>query len=181
MLALDPALIDLSLESRAATFENPSGGRGQGGRAEGGRKGAPSRRVEPGEVVVLADIDGPGTVRHVWMTFPPAPPEVMRSLWMEAFYDGASSPSISVPCLDFFGLPHGRPVSYSSALTTAQEGRGFNAFFPMPFAKHLRVELTNSGAVPVVVYYQIDYTLEATPRVDAGYLHAAFRRETRRP
>ena len=177
MLALDPALIDLSLESRAATFENPSGGRGQGGRAEGGRKGAPSRRVEPGEVVVLADIDGPGTVRHVWMTFPPAPPEVMRSLWMEAFYDGASSPSISVPCLDFFGLPHGRPVSYSSALTTAQEGRGFNAFFPMPFAKHLRVELTNSAAVPVVVYYQIDYTLEAAPRADAGYLHVAFRRE----
>jgi hypothetical protein len=111
------------------------------------------------------------------MTFAPAPPEVMRGVWMEAFYDGATDPSVSVPCFDFFGLPHGRPVPYLSALMTAQEGRGFNAFVPMPFTRHLRVELTNSAAVPIVLYYQIDYTLEPRPREDASYLHVAFRRE----
>ena len=77
MFTLDPSLIDTSLDSRSATFENPTGGRGRGGRAHGGRKGAPSRAIDPGETVVLADLDGPGTVRHIWMTFPPAPPEVM--------------------------------------------------------------------------------------------------------
>jgi hypothetical protein len=136
---MNPAHIDASMQSRAATFENPSGAKGAGGAAHGGRKGAPNRYLKSGERLVLADIDGPGTVRHIWMTFPPAPPEVMRSLYIEAFYDGADEPSVSVPCLDFFGLPMGRPVAYSSALTTAQEGRGFNSYVPMPFARNLRL------------------------------------------
>src|SRR5579885_3175240 len=166
------AAIDTSLDCRAITFENPTGGRGAGGTAAGGRKGAPSRQVAPGERVTLADIDGPGVVRHVWMTFPPGPPEQMRAVTMEVFYDGASEPSVSVPCLDFFGIPHGRPVAYTSALASMQEGRGFNAYFPMPFGRHLRVELTNGGTRPIHLYYQIDLTLGAA---DGGYLHVAFR------
>ena len=91
---LDPAYIDPALDARAATFENPTGARGAGGAAAGGRKGAPSRRLDRGERVVLADVDGPGVVRHVWMTFPPAAPEVMRGLYLEVFYDGAAEPSV---------------------------------------------------------------------------------------
>jgi hypothetical protein len=101
----------------------------------------------------------------------------MRGVVLDVFYDGASEPSVSVPCLDFFGLPHGRPVPYASALMTAQEGRGFNSFVPLPFGGHLRVELTNSAAVPIVLYYQIDYTLEPGRVADPSYLHVAFRRE----
>jgi hypothetical protein len=173
----DPSLIDLSLDSRAATFENPTGDRGAGGPSHGGRKGAPSRRLKPGESVVLADLRGPGTVRHIWMTFPPAPPEVMRALWMEVFYDGFAEPSASLPCLDFFALPHGRPAGYDSALISIHEGRGFNAYFPMPFRDRIRITLTNSAPRPMDLYYQVDYTLEASLPAAAGYLHAAFRRE----
>ena len=174
---LDPSRIDLSLDSRAVTFENPTGARGAGGTAHGGRKGAPQKLLAPGEVVELANIEGPGTIRHIWMTFPPAPPEVMRALWFEVFYDGASEPSISVPCLDFFGLPLGRPVAYSSAMASAQEGRGFNAYFPMPFRKSFRMVLTNSSSRSLSFYYQLDYTLEKSLDENAGYLHVSFRRE----
>ena len=107
--SLDPSRIDLDLDSRAISFENPTGARGAGGAVLGGRKGAPSRRIEPGETVVLADLEGPGTIRHVWMTFPPARPERMRALVLEVFYDEAAAPSISVPALDFFGLPTAAP------------------------------------------------------------------------
>ena len=79
----DPSRIDLSLDSRAITFENLSGERGAGGRAHGGRKGAPSRNLAPGETVELANIEGPGTIRHIWMTFPPAPPATSR-WWLRA-------------------------------------------------------------------------------------------------
>ena len=173
----DPSRIDLSLESRAITFENPTGARGAGGVAHGGRKGAPQKVLAPGETVTLADIEGPGTVRHIWMTFPPAPPEVMRGLWFEIYYDGGREPSVSVPGLDFFGLPLGRPVPYASALTAAQEGRGFNAYYPMPFRGRLRMVLTNSSARPLSFYYQVDYTLDSALPDDAGYLHVSFRRE----
>ena len=86
----NPAFVDPGLDCRAVTFENPTGARGAGGSAHGGRKGAPNRRIEAGERVVLADLEGPGTLRHIWMTFPPAPPETMRALWLEVFYDGAA-------------------------------------------------------------------------------------------
>jgi hypothetical protein len=173
----DPASIDPSLDCRAVTFENPTGARGAGGQACAGRKGAPSRRLAAGERVVLADLRGPGTLRHTWMTFPPAPPEIMRALWLEVFYDGAAAPSVSVPCLDLFGLPHGRPVPFASALTSAQEGRGFNSYLPLPFRDAIRVELTNSAPRPMDLYYQIDYTLQPRLADDAGYLHVTFRRE----
>ena len=116
--------------------------------------------MHTGERVVLADIEGPGVIRHIWMTFLPARPERMRSLYLEVFYDGASEPSISVPCLDFFGLPHGRPVAYHSALTAANEGRGFNSYVPMPFRDGVRVELVNGSPKKAILYYQIDYTLQ---------------------
>ncbi len=173
----DPAYIDTKLDSRAVTFENPTGARGAGGTAHGGRKGAPSRRIHAGERVVLGDIDGPGTIRHIWMTFMPAPPERMRAVTLEVFYDGADEPSVSVPCLDFFGLPHGRPVAYHSALTAANEGRGFNSYIPMPFTDNVRVELHNGDSRSIQLYYQIDYTLEPQRAPDRGYLHVAFRRQ----
>lgn len=177
MSIFDVSRIDRTLESRAITFENPGGERGAGGKALGGRKGAPSKVLQPGERVQLANIAGPGTVRHIWMTFPPAPPEVMRGLWFEVFYDGLAAPSVSVPCLDFFGLPLGRPVPYASALTSAQEGRGFNAYFPMPFRRSFRMELTNDSGRALPFYYQVDYTLDRELPAEAGYLHVSFRRE----
>ncbi|HXX48601.1 MAG TPA: glycoside hydrolase family 172 protein [Myxococcota bacterium] len=177
MFDLDPSRIDVSLDSRAVTFENPTGDRGAGGKSHAGRKGSPARRIEPGERVLLADLEGPGTIRHVWMTFPPARPERMRALVLEVFYDGADAPSISVPALDFFGLPHGRPAAYTSALLAAQEGRGFNAYLPLPFRRRIRVEVANHSPRPTILYYQLDYTLERAQSAETGLLHVSFRRE----
>ena len=167
------------LDCRAATFENPTGGRGAGGTAANGRKGAPYRQLAAGERVTLADLEGPGTVRHLWMTFPPAPPEVMRAMVLEVFYDDLDQPSVSVPCVDFFGIPHGRPVALTTALTAVQEGRGFNSFIPMAFGSRIRMEFTNGSDRPIHLYYQVDFTLEGNAGDgdgDRGRLHASFRR-----
>jgi hypothetical protein len=172
----DLTRVPQQIDSRAVTFENPTGARGAGGRAANGRKGAPSRRIEPGERVVLADLEGPGTIRHLWMTVPPAPPEQMRALVIEVFYDELDAPSISVPFLDFFGVAQGRPVPMASALAAVQEGRGYNSFLPVPFGQRIRVEVLNAAGRATILYYQIDYTLEAHAR-DVGRLHATFRRE----
>ena len=174
---LDPSLIDDRLDCRSVSFENPTGARGGGGKTSRGRKGRPFHIFEPGEKVVLADIVGAGTVRHTWMTLGSWPPEVMRALRLEVFYDGLSEPSISVPILDFFGLPHGRAAEYYSALISANEGRGLNSHIPMPFGHSIRVEFTNESARHVTLYYQIDYTLEPSISPSPSYLHTTFRRE----
>lgn len=173
----DASRIDLSLESRSISFENPTGARGAGGRSHGGRKGSPFKEIEAGERVVLADIAGRGTIRHVWITIPPAAPERMRAVRLEVFYDGLAAPSISVPLVDFFGAPLGRPVHLVTALSAIQEGRGFNAYYPMPFERGLRFELVNETGARLLLYYQIDYTLDASPGREPSYLHVAYRRE----
>ena len=170
------ARLGTTLDSRSISFENPTGARGAGGPTDGGRKGAPEKLIAAGARIVLADIQGPGRIRHIWMTFPPSEPQDMRAVWMEVYYDDLTFPSISVPCLDFFGLPHGRAVAYDSALTSVHQGRGFNAYFPMPFRRRIRIELTNSMRRTLDFYYQIDYTLESVDP-DDGYLHVSFHRE----
>ena len=176
LLHPDPARIDLAHECRTVSFENPTGERGAAGQAHGGRKGAPHRFLAPDERVVLADLEGPGRIRHVWLTFPPMPPEAMRRVVLELFYDGAPEPSISVPCLDFFGAPHGRPIACETALQCIQEGRGFNSWIPMPFRERVRIELTNASGQTFPLYYQISFTIGPEPP-DVGLLHVSFRRE----
>ena len=175
--ASNPAVVDPTLDARAVSFESPGGERGAGGSTAGGRKGRPNKIVHPDERVVLGDVRGPGVVRHIWLTVPSAPPEQLRALILEVFYDGADEPSISVPLVDFFGVPHGRPVDYESAFTSILEGRGFNAYLPMPFRERIRVELWNSAPVRQILYYQIDYTLQPDLPDDLGLLHVSFRRE----
>ena len=177
---MNPAFIDPALEARAITFENPTGARGAGGQVAGGRKGAPSRVIGAGERVVLADLEGPGVLRHLWMTVLPAPPERLRALWIEVFYDGADEPSVSVPLLDFFCLPHGRTAPFASSLVAVNEGRGFNSTIPMPFAHHVRVELENGSGAPTVLYYQIDYTLEPAMPTGRGISTSRSIGKTRR-
>jgi len=172
----DPSRIDTKLDSRSISYENRHGERGRGGAAERGRKGSPRPKIAPGEKFVLADIKGPGRIRHIWMTFPPGTPEQMRAVWMEIFYDDLPAPSASLPCLDFFCLPHGRTANYYSALTAVQEGRGFNAYFPIAFQRRVRIEVTNSSQRPIDFFYQVDYTLQDVDP-GTGYLHVTFRRE----
>jgi hypothetical protein len=178
----DPSFIDPRFDSRSVSFENPTGARGAGGKKALGRKGAPEHMMKPGERIILADLKGPGTIRHFWITVSTLrigvlKPEVTRALQLEVFYDGASEPSVSVPLLDFFGLPHGRQAEFYSSLMSANEGRGLNSYIPMPFAAAARVEFLNGASEPVDLYYQIDYTLEASLQQNTGYLHATFRRE----
>ncbi|MAE95580.1 MAG: hypothetical protein CL910_13055 [Deltaproteobacteria bacterium] len=172
----DPSRIDLDQAIHTLSFENPTGAAAAAGASHGGRKGAPMKIVEPGERILLGDVEGPGTVRHLWMTFPPMPPEAMRALVLEVTWDDAPGPSLSVPCLDFFGLPHGRPTRLSSALVAAQEARGFNSWIPMPFHRRARFEITNHSSRRFPLYYQIAFT-RGPVAPEAGLLHATFRRE----
>ena len=80
--------------SRAITAENPDGAPNAGGAAASplgpGRKGtrlpSPARRRH----LTLADIDGPGVIRHIWITVPdqtPAGPYVLRDLILTVHWD----------------------------------------------------------------------------------------------
>ena len=59
--------------SRAINAENPTGEKGKGGIAAShlgpSRKGSPClKNIMPNETVVLAEMDGPGIIQHIWIT-----------------------------------------------------------------------------------------------------------------
>ncbi len=171
-----PLLTDA--DSRAITMENQTGGRGIGGQAKGGRKGSPAKRdLLPGHEHVLADIEGPGVIKHIWLTTRKNVNN-MRGMVVRMWWDYELSPSVEVPLLDFFGQAHGIQMPMDSALTSLPEGRGFNCFFLMPFAEHARITITNEGPEKVgALFYQVDYDLLPKLPKSTGYFHAQWRRQ----
>lgn len=183
-LVAQPYLLDTGLVSRSISFENPTGAPGQGGKAASrlgvGRKGSPMRPIQPGQTLRLCDIEGPGTIRHIWLTTDRSPAN-LRTLVLRSWYDGQEHPSIECPVGDFFGFAHGKVMPYHSAVHSVGERAGMNIWLPMPFVKRVKITITNEeseqSSKPPPVFYQIDYTLgERHPR-DVGRLHVLFRRE----
>jgi hypothetical protein len=176
----EPYLLDTGLVSRSICFENPTGAPGEGGKAASklgvGRKGAPSITLKAGQEVQLCDIEGPGTIRHIWMTGPRTPAS-LRSVVIRAWWDGQEHPSIECPIGDFMGFAHGKVMPYFSAVHSLGRNAGMNIWLPMPFAKKARLTLTNEGKANVALFYQIDYTIKDNHPSDVGRLHVLFRRE----
>ncbi len=175
-----PYDLDTGLTTRSISFENPTGAPGEGGKAANylgvGRKGAPSRNIVPDTTVVLCDIAGPGTIRHIWFTGP-GRPEDMRSIVIRAYWDGQEYPSIECPMGDFMGYAHGRFMSYQSAVHSVGQNNAMNIWLPMPFTSRARLTFTNEGENTVTLYYQIDYTIGDIHPAQVGRLHVLFRRE----
>ena len=172
-------------QSRSVSPENPSGGKGAGGAAETGTGAAAARELGSGwkvspsvEIVAggthtVAAIAGPGVIRHMWLTVPPAR---LRSLVLRAYWDGVAEPAIAVPLGDFFCQGWASFTQVSSVPVAVNPHGGLNSYWEMPFRSQAEITLENlDQAAPVRVYYQVDYELADVPEA-AGYLHAAWHR-----
>ncbi len=176
-----PYLVDNPVESRSISYENRTGEKGAGGKASSnlgvGRKGSPAVNIEAGQTFELCNIEGPGVIRHIWMTTRGEPIN-LRSMVIRAYWDGQEHPSIECPLGDFMGIAHGRVVGYQSAVHSVGERAGMNFWLPMPFAERARMTMTNDGEKTSVLFYQIDYTIkDRLPDRFFGRLHVLFRRE----
>ena len=167
------------VETRWASPENPLGAKGAGARALGGRKGAPTIAIPAGRSATLAEVRGTsGTVHRIWMTFWDRSPQMLRSLRIDMYWDGAATPAVSAPLGDFFGVGLGRTATFESALFSNPEGRSFVATVPMPFRTGMRIVVTNeSGADVPELFYDVDYTIGDRHPEGTPYFHAHWRRE----
>jgi hypothetical protein len=144
-------------------------------------RNADAWRLEPGQTRVLADIEGPGCITHLWMT----QGNHYRECLLRITWDGAAHPSVLCPLGDFFGLGHGIVNSYQSLLFTAStsannqfnQGCALNCYAPMPFRRRALVELVNESPEPHGQYFYVDYEQLDDLPADSGYFHAEFRRE----
>lgn len=188
-MSVPPFVSARRTRSRSITAENPRGEKGAGGRASSilgqGRKGRAYRPLSAGETMELADIQGPGVIRHIWITVPdatPAGPFVLRDLVLRAYWDGHDLPAIEVPLGDFFlnGFAE-RALVTSEPMVVAPTG-GMNCYLPMPFRRNARLTLTSEHPGDIeAVFFQVDYSLDDELDDDVGYLHAQWRRTAGAP
>lgn len=146
--------------------------------------------IEPGETRVLLDTDGPGMVTRIYMTL--VEPDVLdfRDAVLRMYWDHEETPSVEVPLGDFFCVSNATVRYFDSAMMAVNPGgdnarsnNGYVCYFPMPFARHARIELDNQsdrylGGAYAGLWFQIDYERYEHPLPeDLGRFHAQWRRE----
>ncbi len=136
-----------------------------------GWKVNPYLHIEPGETLELASMDGPGEIRHIWLT----PTGTLRNQILRFYWDDSMVPSVECPLGDFFACGWGEYAHVNSLAICVNPGSAFNCYWNMPFRKNCRITLENRNPDRVTVYYQITYVLKPVEK-DAGYFHAQFRR-----
>ena len=164
--------------------ENPTGAPGKAAASSSdlgpGRKGTPALPLPPGGRLTLADVEGPGLIRHIWMTVPDstaANPFVLRNLVLRIYWDDEHDPSVEVPLGDFFcnGFGTRAPV-FSEPIVVASTG-GMNSYIPMPFRRRARIVLDSEHPDEIdMVFFQVDCTVGDEIADDTPYFHAQWRR-----
>lgn len=179
--------------TRSISAENPTGEKGKGGLAtEGtgaaaaerlgpGWKISPSKNVEPGETLVLADIAGSGAIQSMWFGGYVGRDFILRIRW-----EDQEQPAVECPLPDFFALPwvansqtpgtRGPLWRIDSLPVAVNPNKALNCFWEMPFRQRCRITLQNRNPKERrVIYYQVNYALTDVPE-GCAYFHAQFRR-----
>lgn len=172
-------------ETRSISPENLTGARGSGAMTEledgsakmaardlgKGWKVNPYRVIAPGETMVLAEANGCGAIKHIWLT----PTGVWRKQILRFYWDGSEIPAVECPLCDFFACGWQQYAQINSLAVCVNPGSAFNCYWTMPFKKSFRITLENLNPDPVTVYYQVTYELRALPD-NVAYFHAQFHR-----
>ncbi len=139
--------------------------------------------VHPNETRTLADIKGPGVIRHIWLTFNEARPNWLEAggsaapneLVLRMYWDGAKEPAVEAPIGDFFGAGFGKRLEIKSAPVQVEGGDGYNCYWAMPFFKRALITVTNEGDKNCrSFYYHIDYTEEDSLPKETAYFCAQY-------
>ena len=132
-------------KTRSISAENFTGKKGKGGMSTDGPARGCARelgqkwKLSPAVVIkkdttfTLADIEGNGMIKHIWMT----PSNIIgRFAIIRMYWDNSEVPSVECPVGDFFcspTLPDFYPVS--SVPVCVNPRNGLNCYWDMPFRK----------------------------------------------
>lgn len=138
--------------------------------------------IPSGETMTVAQDTGIGCITHIWstlLTVDERETNALRKIVIRIYWDGSDYPSVQAPIGDFFGMGHARCKNFVSAplQMSPQDGRGFNCWWPMPYKKGFRIDITNECNSELLFYFYVDYEQYAKADPDAMYFHALWNRE----
>ena len=171
-------------KTRSISAENPNGAVGGGAKVmpdehNPGSALGKSWKIRPcitlpkKSVTTLAEIDGPGSITHIWITVSEI---AYRNCIIKMYWDGEEFPSVEVPVGDFFCCGHGQRAIINSLPISVNPSGGCNSYFPMSFRKSCKITVENCHTDKIDgFFYQFDYMLCDIPD-NMAYFHAQWRR-----
>lgn len=147
---------------------------------------ADNRRILPGKKLVLMNVQGPGMIKHIWLTFPEPSPGWLgkegnanaSELVIRMYWDDSIHPDVESPVGDFFAAGFGQRAEVNSIPVQVSGGDSYNCFWIMPFYKSARIEIENQSEKPSnSFYFQIDYSVEPILPRNTPYFCAQYRQE----
>lgn len=171
--------MDPELQTRWSSPENRNGKKGAGGQENYGAKGHPCDSIGAGATYTLLDIAESGIIHRIWITVADKSPEMLRSMRLDMYWDGATEPAVSVPLGDFFGNSLAELTAFENEFFANPEGRSFNSYIPMPFRKGARITVTNeSDKKQPYFFFDVDYSVGKKWKEEVLYFHAYWNRDT---
>ncbi len=128
--------------------------------------------LKPHTKVTILDQDGPGVVTlfHVSDYGYGDDSKLILRIW----YDHEDNPSIEMPLMDFLGDIESATEPYHT-IHFSHVRRSHNFRLPMPFRRHIRVEVENPTASSLLGYMDIQWDRVEEIPGDSGYLKVAYK------
>jgi hypothetical protein len=128
------------------------------------------------KTIVVADLKGPGIIRHIHFTRHNPKELAARGVVLEIWFDDAKQPAVQCPLADFFGDGcNGGGMDFTSLLIECAPW-SYNCYFPMPFKSRARVLLRNDTDTNFSNYSYVEWENLPEWNDKLGYFHAAFDR-----
>lgn len=128
--------------------------------------------------IVIADLKGPGVIRHIHTTRHYQRPISTRGVVLLIYFDDVSQPAVQCPLGDFFGDGcNGKSMDFSTPLIECAPG-SYNAYIPMPFRTAAKVVLSNETDIKLDNYSYVEWEPLAQWNPQLGYFHATYQRRT---
>ena len=130
--------------------------------------------------IKVLDVDGPGVITSIHVSAMAAdgiegfgsPP--VADLIIRVFYDGQAKAAIEMPLMDFLGDVQCKSQYFSSIfLSKVKESHNFR--IPMPFRKHVTIEVENPSDRKVNGYLELTYDVVEAVSKESGYLRVDYR------
>ena len=131
-----------------------------------------------GMEVTALDVDGPGVVTNIHVSdykvrTDPTDRQSASAIVVKVWYDYEESPSIKMPLMDFVGDVEAS-CDYYDTVFFSHVKLSHNFRLPMPFARHIKIQLENPSNIDLRGYIDIQWDkIERLPE-SAGYLHACY-------
>jgi hypothetical protein len=129
------------------------------------------------KAMTLADLKGPGILRHIHITRHQPKELAARGVVLEIWFDEATEPAVRCPLADFFGDGcNGRAADFSSKFIECAPW-SYNAYFPMPFQSRARLVLRNDTDRDLMNYSYVEWERLPAWNPQYGYFHATYGRK----